>query len=156
MGSFAKGCVLALAAVVLTASLADARLRRRGRLRATVYYDAQGMTYYENRGRTSLYPREQSAEPVPAPNQVEGQVGGAGTIDFRAPQDAQIWVNGRLVERTGDQYLYQYPPLRTGQRQNYEIRARWTENGRVVNQTRNVTVESGGRINVDFTRPAPK
>jgi uncharacterized protein (TIGR03000 family) len=41
------------------------------------------------------------------------------------------------------------PPLAPG-RYSYEVRARWTENGREVNQTQQVQVTPGARVEVDF------
>jgi uncharacterized protein (TIGR03000 family) len=73
-----------------------------------------------------------------------------GQIYFRAPQGAQVWVDGQLVERRGDNWIWTSPSL-TGRR-SYEVRARWNEDGRVVNRTRTVNVQSGGRTTLDFNR----
>ena len=54
---------------------------------------------------------------------------------------------------TGAVREFHPPPLTPGKRYTYEIRARWTENGREVTQTRNVPV-TAGRVNVGFrSRP---
>ena len=47
------------------------------------------------------------------------------------------------------------PPLEPGYSYSYTIRARWTENGRPVQQSRTVPVKAGGTTRVDFTSPPP-
>lgn len=107
-------------------------------------------------GRVSYYypPAEQVPAPAKKPrNGFEESSVTGGMIDFRAPADAQIWVDGQLVERQGEAWRFMIPEGRTG-RQSYEVKARWRDNGRDVNQTRNVSVDANGRMTVDFTRPA--
>lgn len=80
-------------------------------------------------------------------------------IEFRtwvvtdAPEGAEIWVDGQLVTRRGAEWRWTSPALTTGQRRSYAVRARWNENGRVVNQTRTINVQGTGTTTVDFTRP---
>jgi uncharacterized protein (TIGR03000 family) len=47
------------------------------------------------------------------------------------------------------------PPLDVGSSYTYSIRARWTEDGKPVEQTRNVPVKTGAQVRVDFTSPLP-
>ena len=148
---------VALVGLTFVADSADARMRRGrlfGRRNADVVYSETDQGAYTIQGRSSMYPR--SGEPIPAPGQLEGQTTTTGAVlDFVAPADAQIWVDGRLVQRTGDRYRFQSGPITTGRNQSFEVRAQWNDNGRVVNQTRNVSVGAGGNTKVDFTRPAP-
>ena len=37
----------------------------------------------------------------------------------------------------------------------YDVRARWTEDGKPVDQTRSITVHANQRVEVDFTQPEP-
>src|SRR5262249_12489553 len=70
-------------------------------------------------------------------------------------------ITGRIVAhrnpttRTGTQRVFDSPPLDPGSRYTYSIRARWTEDGRPVDQTRRVSGTAGAQIRVDFTSPLP-
>lgn len=171
MRRFVIGTMLAVTGILASTNAADACHRRRschGCHGGTVVYSScsgavargchgchGGTVYYGNGGRTSYYPNQQvvpQGELVPAPSNKTGETQtNVGVIDFRAPADAQIWVDGQLVNRTGDAWRYTTPSLRNGQRQSYQVKASWNVDGRIVSQTRTVTVEPGGRMNVDFT-----
>ena len=168
--------MLAVSGVLASTNAADACHRRRschGCSGGTAYYGGcsgsvsrgchggcnGGAVYYGNGGRVSYYPNQQvvpQSELVPAPSNrssVETQTN-VGVINFRAPTDAQIWVDGQLVNRSGDAWRYTTPSLRTGQRQSYQVKGSWKVDGRTVNQTRTVTVQPGGQMTVDFTQPS--
>jgi len=70
--------------------------------------------------------------------------------------DAEIWFAGDKTQQTGVAREFQSPPLDAGRTFTYEVRARWKENGREVNQTRSVKVQAGQWLTVDFTNPAPQ
>jgi uncharacterized protein (TIGR03000 family) len=180
MMRFSRWTILAMAVVLVSTSSADA-FGRRGRRGCNgcngggchggvAYSGCHGGggcchsshgTAYAN-GRTVYYGRTYSgmqrdsfysqSEPVPPPvRSVSSDGVNYGTIDFRAPAGAQVWVDGQLVERRGDSWRWTSPAL-TGRR-NYEVKASWIEDGRTVNRNRSVSVDAGGRINFDFTRP---
>jgi uncharacterized protein (TIGR03000 family) len=65
------------------------------------------------------------------------------------PANAEVWFEGAKTTSTGSVREYQSPPLSPG-RYTYHIRARWTENGRDITQTKNVTVSSGAHVTVEF------
>jgi uncharacterized protein (TIGR03000 family) len=74
--------------------------------------------------------------------------------------DAQVWLNDTLMTQQGMDRLFQTPPLqRTG---TYIVKARWTDNGKTIDQQRTVEVSPGQAVIVDFRRnpvetaPAPK
>jgi uncharacterized protein (TIGR03000 family) len=119
-----------------------------------VVYGGQPLHYGAGVPRESNY--EQGGERLPQPRR-EGRDdfnengSETGQIYFRAPQGAEIWVDGQRVERRGDNWIWTSPSL-TGRR-SFEVRARWNEDGRVVNRTRNVNIQSGGRTTLDFNRP---
>src|SRR5207245_1964580 len=73
-------------------------------------------------------------------------------ITVKAPADAQVRFNGTLTAATGTVREFESPPLAAG-KYNYDIQARWIENGQEVTQTRQVEVTPGARVEVDF--PAP-
>lgn len=64
--------------------------------------------------------------------------------------DAELWVEGQKTVSAGTWRRFLSPPLVPGDRYVYEFRARWSENGREVNQTRRVRVRAGEHVVVDF------
>src|SRR5438874_2620601 len=70
--------------------------------------------------------------------------------------NAELWVEGRKTTSTGTRRQFRSPPLARGERYVYEFRARWSEDGRLVSQTRKVIVQAGVPILVDFTTPPPR
>lgn len=84
-------------------------------------------------------------------------------LNVHVPADAQVWLEGNPTRQTGPNRLYVSPPLQAGHQYSYEIRARWTENGRAREETRHLTVRAGDRLDVAFpgmtaapTVPAPR
>jgi uncharacterized protein (TIGR03000 family) len=75
-------------------------------------------------------------------------------ITLSVPEGAQVWFEGGKTKSTGAVRQFQSPPLTPGEKYTYEIRARWTENGREVTQTQQVGVSAGANVRVAF--PAPK
>ena len=89
--------------------------------------------------------------PIPAPDSTPGPA----TVDVHVPASAQVWFDDFLTTQTGDWRRFQSPPLAVGKDYHYVARARWTENGRMVDQTRRITVHAYEVTVVDFTQPAP-
>jgi uncharacterized protein (TIGR03000 family) len=71
------------------------------------------------------------------------------------PTDAEIWVDNTKTTTEGNMRAFESPPLSAGTNYVYKVRARWTANGKEVDQTRTVAVRAGASLTVDFTRPAP-
>jgi uncharacterized protein (TIGR03000 family) len=84
------------------------------------------------------------------PPEGQGVAKNTAVLTFRAPEGAKIWVDGRLSARSGDPWRWTSPALR--ERRSYQVQARWSDQGRVVTQTRTIQVEPGGNLTVDFTR----
>ena len=80
----------------------------------------------------------------------------AAHVAVRAPADAEVWFGAGKTRQTGAVREFVSPPLVPGQEYTYEVRARWTEGGREVVQTRRIDVSAGSRKVMDFTRPAPE
>jgi uncharacterized protein (TIGR03000 family) len=74
----------------------------------------------------------------------------AAIMDVRVPADAEIWFEGAKTGQSGPKRTFVSPPLEKGQAFTYEIRARWTEGGKPVEQTRQVNVRAGEQVQVDF------
>jgi uncharacterized protein (TIGR03000 family) len=81
---------------------------------------------------------------------------GGALITVRVPADAEVWFDGDPTKQRGDVREYKTPPLPVGQLYHSEIRARWKEGDRVIDQTRSVPASANRRTQVDFTRPDPK
>ncbi len=71
-------------------------------------------------------------------------------ILVRVPEGAEIWFNGEKTRQTGTRRLFSSPPLEPGQRYAYDVKARWTVNGKAFEQTRHVPLTAGERANVTF------
>jgi uncharacterized protein (TIGR03000 family) len=74
-------------------------------------------------------------------------------VTVNVPARADLWFDGAETRATGAVRDFQSPPLTSGQRYSYEVRARWNENGHTVTQTQQVDVRAGARVSVRF--PAP-
>lgn len=86
----------------------------------------------------------------------------AAHLEVRVPADAEVWLEGMKTHQTGALRLFASPPLVTDQDYVYEIKAKWSEDARPIEQSRSVTVRAGQRLRVDFLSsegdmlPAPK
>jgi uncharacterized protein (TIGR03000 family) len=69
------------------------------------------------------------------------------------PADAELWFNGtKVTGEEGTVRKFASPPLTSGRRYIYDVRAQWRKGGQSVTATREVRVRAGVQINVDFTR----
>ena len=83
--------------------------------------------------RQSFYPPEQSA-----------------TVSVTVPTaDAQVWFDNAATTQRGTQRTFHSPALQPGN-YSYTIKARWTQNGQSVDQQRQVQVQPGQSVGVDF------
>ena len=76
------------------------------------------------------------------------------TVVVHVPSDAQVWFDDTLTKSTGEWRKYETPPLSPNKSFSYTIRARWSDNGHVVNQSRRVDIQAGQRSAVDFVSSA--
>jgi uncharacterized protein (TIGR03000 family) len=76
-------------------------------------------------------------------------------ITIIVPANAEIFFNGQRTTQKGTQRVYVTPPLAVGKKSSYNVRARWQEGGKVVEQTRKVEVTGGARVEVNFLAAAP-
>lgn len=77
-------------------------------------------------------------------------------VVVRVPADAEIWFEGAKTSQTGPVRRFVSPPLKPDKEYVYEVRARWQEDGRSVEQTRRVRVYAGDKVEVDFTQTPPE
>jgi uncharacterized protein (TIGR03000 family) len=71
------------------------------------------------------------------------------------PADATVWIDGAPTTQTGTDREFQTPPLEPGRVFTYQVRARWTQNGQMMDQTRTAEVRAGGMTMLVFTSSAP-
>ncbi|MBY0525861.1 MAG: TIGR03000 domain-containing protein [Gemmataceae bacterium] len=91
---------------------------------------------------------------LPAPRAVpaDAQV----RFEVRVPDaEAAVTFDGDATRQTGTKREFESPPLERGKTFDYEVTARWKENGKEVTRIRVVSVEAGKRVVVDFTQPEP-
>ena len=88
-----------------------------------------------------------AAPPLPAP------ADDCARLQVLVPADAEVWFDGNPTATRGEQREFTSPPLPPGRDFRYQIRARWMEAGRVVDQTRTVTVRANARVGVNFSQP---
>jgi uncharacterized protein (TIGR03000 family) len=94
------------------------------------------------------------ATDVPAPSPAATTTAAAARIDVRVPDSAELWVQGTKTQQTSSLRHFVSPPLTPGRDFMYDIRARWTQNGEPVDQTRHVRVRAGNKVVVNFLEPA--
>jgi uncharacterized protein (TIGR03000 family) len=66
------------------------------------------------------------------------------------PSDAVVSFDGVKMSATGTVREYSTPPLESGRRYAYEVRASWQEGGHTVTQTQRVPVTVGAHPAVTF------
>lgn len=71
-------------------------------------------------------------------------------LTVETPPGADVWLEGVKSRQPGPTRRYVSPPLTPGARYAYAIRARWTEDGREMEQTQEVTFQAGDRLTVRF------
>ncbi len=101
-------------------------------------------------GASAYYSPSTPAAVSPAPAVADTAV----ILSVRVPADAEIWFNGARTHLTGASREFVSPPLTPGHDGTYELRARWEEDGRQVERTRQVTVRAGDRLNINFLSPS--
>jgi uncharacterized protein (TIGR03000 family) len=77
----------------------------------------------------------------------------ASVIVLLPAADARVWFDDAQTQQTGMERTFTTPALQPGS-YNYTIRAQWTENGRTMDQSRQVRVQPGQSATVDFRRPS--
>ena len=74
-------------------------------------------------------------------------------IEVKLPvADAEVYLEGKKMTRTGTTRQYLSPPLAFRRDYLYVVRAKWTKDGQDFDVTRRIIVRSGATVHVDFTR----
>jgi uncharacterized protein (TIGR03000 family) len=66
--------------------------------------------------------------------------------------NAQVWFDGTATTLTGTLRPFIASSLEAGKDYGYEIRVRWTEAGKPVEQTRKITFRSGDRLTLNLLK----
>jgi uncharacterized protein (TIGR03000 family) len=119
-----------------------------------------GMNYYGDAPTTIYRPAYQlpggfgpppalptAYEPPPLDNAVHLRV--------RVEPGADLWFDGVRTQQTGVVREFASPALVPGQNYTYQVRARWTQDGYVVDRVRTIRVRANQRTEVDMTQPEP-
>jgi uncharacterized protein (TIGR03000 family) len=69
------------------------------------------------------------------------------------PKDAELWFEGVKTSQQGTERHFVTPSLTPGERYSYEVKARWMQDGKPVEEVRTVHVRANGRQQIDLTRP---
>jgi uncharacterized protein (TIGR03000 family) len=73
-------------------------------------------------------------------------------ITLQVPAGAEVWFDGKTTRQTGTVRQFRSPPLQPGKSYVYELRVRWQQNGKPVEQTRRVNFQANDQISLDLTR----
>ena len=71
-------------------------------------------------------------------------------IDLQVPAGAEVWFGGPKTMQTGSFRRFVSPPLTPGRDYAWTVRVRWTEDGRTIDRTRNLSVRAGDRLRLDY------
>jgi uncharacterized protein (TIGR03000 family) len=78
-------------------------------------------------------------------------------IWLRLPADAEVLFDGAKTKQEGTLRYYYSPPLAAGQKYAYEIRVRWSKDGKSVERKRQVDVRAGDTVRLEVaTELTPK
>lgn len=116
-------------------------------------YGGVGFNYY-------TFPKRRP----PAPNNYElpPPLDRAAHLGVHVPADAELWLEGNPTQQTGTFRRFVTPLLEPGERYEYELRARWQQEGKEMEQVKKVVIRAGERISVSFPAadsdvlPAPR
>jgi len=77
-------------------------------------------------------------------------------ITVMVPADAEVYFDGAPTQQRGPVRTFTTPVLDTGRNYTYQVRAKWTQNGQPMDQTRSLQVQPGRTATVDFNGAAPQ
>ena len=118
----------------------------------TVMDDSYWETNYG--GKRKIHDRRSRLVPFVALQAPKGSEAEA-RITVLVPADAEIFFNEESTTQTGSKRLFITPSINIGKDYTYEIRARWLEKEKRIEQSRTVTVSGGATVHVDFFTKEP-
>lgn len=84
------------------------------------------------------------------PALAQDTAGQPGTLVVHLPVSAQLFIEGQPTTQTGATRRFQSPVLAAGRTFVYKLQARWVENGQEVIADRQVDIQAGQEVVVDF------
>jgi uncharacterized protein (TIGR03000 family) len=102
-------------------------------------------------GYVSYYPPAYATGPAAATAPDTNEL--LAWVEVTVPAGAELWFDGQRTTKTGERRVFRTPPLEKGHNYYYDVKARWTEGGKPVEKTRQVSVHAGERVAVDFLAP---
>jgi uncharacterized protein (TIGR03000 family) len=79
----------------------------------------------------------------------------AGFVVQVPDPNAEVWFQDYKTKQRGNVREFESSALQPGQTYTFQVRARWMQNGRAVEQTQSVQTQPGQHANVVF-RPAAR
>jgi len=108
-------------------------------------------TSYPDTGEIYVRSGKPLAPPPHAPNPADA----VARFVVRVPAEATVWIENKPTALTGAERAFVSPPLIPGKTYLYDIRARWQENGRDIEQKQTISLQVGSNVNVKFPTPEP-
>ncbi|HTU20006.1 MAG TPA: TIGR03000 domain-containing protein [Gemmataceae bacterium] len=92
--------------------------------------------------------------PVPPDEQEEKAPAQDNTarVTVVVPERAELWFNDAKTNQTGKRREFATAPLTPGKDFRYRIKARWIEDGKLVERTQTIKVRANSSQTVDFTK----
>ena len=128
---------------------------------STYYYSAPAVTY--SYPSTTYQSAPATTYSAPAPSYGSSAIVGASSassasrsrdtahLRVHVPDPtAQVWVNDAPTQQRGMERVFETPPLSSDRTNTYEIRAKWLEDGRTMEQTRTVRLQPGAQEVINF------
>lgn len=71
-------------------------------------------------------------------------------LEIQVPAEAEVWIDDTKTQQAGQARTFVTPPLASDKVFTYEIKAKWNEDGKAVEQSQIVMVQAGKRVQVSF------
>jgi uncharacterized protein (TIGR03000 family) len=108
---------------------------------------APGAIRYYYRPMPVIYPPSGTVDPSSI------EVPQAVRLEVQLPHDAELWIEGTKTRQRGSMRHFISPALVPGHRYAFELRARWNDNEKPVEQTQQVTARPGETKKIRFPGP---
>jgi uncharacterized protein (TIGR03000 family) len=74
-------------------------------------------------------------------------------LELRVPAEAEIWFNGEKTTQRGTDRVFRTPLLPAGKTFQYEVKVRWSREGKAEEQTKTIPVRAGEQVRLTFPTP---
>ena len=141
---------LALMVILAVPDVSVAGSMRSGGGSSNRYYSSTPVYYYPIPSNVAV---ANNAAPASDEDYAYGATEEAGNvvrINVRVPVNAEVSFDGNKTSQTGSLRSFVTPALERGKEYSYEIRVRWVEAGRPVEQARKINIRPGDRLTLEF------